>query len=673
MSIQVLEDPEYEQIIKLINTGSNIFITGPGGTGKSTLVRRIVNEYDNTQVTAMTGCAALLLDCSAKTLHSWSGIGLGKDTLEKCVANILKKSYIKKRWTGTRKLIIDEVSMLTPELFERLDKIGRAVRKQSTKPFGGLQLILVGDFCQLPPIPKDLSGAEVDLRFLFESSIWSSTIQNIILLNKIWRQMDPIYQNVLSEVRMGVISAESEKILRSRMNTNWKEETIKPTVLFSRNAEVDKVNIVNMEALSGEKASYEAKTVIDKSRWTDTERAMPDMSSDLVQFAIEKLDQDATYMPHLNLRIGAQVMLITNMDLEAGLVNGSRGVIVDFEPIRRFPIVKFKRGEPRAIEPFTWFSHDMPHVGRLQIPLRIAYAITIHKSQGASIDSAIVDIGKSTFEYGQAYVALSRVRSLDGLHIFALDLSKIRTHPRVLEFYSNLVSKQELLVKQPDVIVSDFWSTTNVHTSWIPLLTNVLNSPEGKSLEMFITSEKLANKIIYPPRHLIFNCLSISLESIKVVILGQDPYHGPGQAMGLSFSVPDEMKAPPSLKNILKEVSSDLGVVCCYPNLTSWFEQGVLLLNTILTVEDGKPLSHANKGWEIITDTIIKEIVTKRTGVVFILWGKQAQKKASLISAEHTILESAHPSPLSAHNGFFGCKHFSKANEILGPKAIKWV
>jgi uracil-DNA glycosylase len=142
--------------------------------------------------------------------------------------------------------------------------------------------------------------------------------------------------------------------------------------------------------------------------------------------------------------------------------------------------------------------------------------------------------------------------------------------------------------------------------------------------------------------------------------------------MGLSFSVPDKIKAPPSLRNILKEVSSDLGVICYHPNLTSWFEQGVLLLNTILTVEDGRPLSHANKGWESITDEIIKEIVSKTRGLVFILWGKQAQKKASLISAEHTILESAHPSPLSAHSGFFGCKHFSKTNEILGTKAIKW-
>jgi uracil-DNA glycosylase len=390
-----------------------------------------------------------------------------------------------------------------------------------------------------------------------------------------------------------------------------------------------------------------------------------------VRFAVEKLDQDAAYQSTLELRLGAQVMLLTNTDINAGLVNGSRGVIVGFN---KYPLVKFKRGEPRLIEPFTWFSHEMPHVGRNQIPLRIAYAITIHKSQGASIDSAIVDIGKSTFEYGQAYVALSRVRSLEGLHVFALDLTRIRTHPRVLEFYKGLTVKQNVVDQNAvdqnvaDQPVSNFWPLACVHQSWHKVLHKALNSTEGRSLESFLQSSKR----MYPTRDNIFRCLSISLDSVKVVILGQDPYHGPGQAMGLSFSVPEDVKAPPSLKNILKEVSSDLGVACSHGNLTSWFNQGVLLLNTILTVEDGKPLSHAKKGWESITDEIIKAVVSETKGCVFMLWGKQAQNKATLINGDHTILEAAHPSPLSADGGFFGCKHFSKANAILGPRAIKW-
>lgn len=677
MSLQILENPEPEEIIGIIKTGANMFLTGPGGTGKSTLVRGISEEFDNVHVTAMTGCAALLLECQAKTLHSWSGIGLGKDTLEKNIEHIKRKSHIKKRWTGARILVIDEVSMLTPELFERLDKIGRALRKQPSKPFGGLQIILVGDFCQLPPIPKDLSGAEIELRFLFESEIWTSTIKTIVLLSKIWRQADPVWQRVLNEVRMGVVSTESEKILRGRMNTNWREETIKPTVLFSRNTDVDKVNDVNMKVLDSEIHKFVAETVVDKSKWTDTGLSMPDKSSDLFQFAVSKLDQDAPYNSVLELRIGAQVMLMVNSDLDGGLVNGSRGIVVDFDKVRKFPIVKFKKGEPRIIEPYVWYSHEMPHIGRQQIPLRIAYAITIHKSQGASIDSAIVDIGKSTFEYGQAYVALSRVRSLDGLHVFALDLTKIKTHPRVLEFYRKLQSGSGSLtnaIVEDSVIVpksNKAWSTSCIHSSWLPTVGQLLEGSSGKILSAYITEER-KTKNIFPSSEAVFHCLSIPLDSVKVVILGQDPYHGAGQAMGLSFSVPDDCKAPPSLKNILKEVSSDIGVPCYYSNLSGWFNQGVLLLNTILTVEEGKPLSHVGKGWETITDEIIKLIVAENKGVVFMLWGKQAQKKAELINSNHTILTAAHPSPLSAYNGFFGCGHFSKANQILGPKAIKW-
>lgn len=679
MPVQILENPETERIIGFIKTGVNMFITGPGGTGKSTFIRGLAEDFDNVHITAMTGCAALLLECGAKTLHSWAGIGLGKDSIEKCIESIKRKTHVKKRWTGARILVIDEVSMLTPELFERLDKIGRALRKQPGKPFGGLQIILVGDFCQLPPIPKDLSGADVELKFLFESEIWDSSIHTIVSLTKIWRQKDPIYQQVLNEVRMGLVSSESEQILRSRMNTNWKDESIKPTVLFSRNNDVDKVNEVNMKALESTVHVFTAQTVIDKSKWTDTSMAMPDKTSDLFHFAESKLDNDASYSVLLELKIGTQVMLLVNTDIESGLVNGSRGIIVDFDKLRKFPIVKFKKGEPRIIEPYTWYSHDLPHIGRQQIPLRVAYAITIHKSQGASIDSALVDIGKSTFEYGQAYVALSRVRSLEGLHVFALDLSKIKTHPRVLDFYRRLqngVTSSTLVTGNTSTgtvtgTATDAWSLSGVDNSWLPTLSGLLNSPSGKVLSAFISQER-KTKNIFPPAESVFHCLSIPLDSVKVVILGQDPYHGAGQAMGLSFSVPDTCKAPPSLKNILKEVTSDIGEACYHSNLSGWFNQGVLLLNTILTVEEGKPLSHVDKGWEQITDAIIKLIVANNTGCVFMLWGKQAQKKAELIDVNHSILMAAHPSPLSAHNGFFGCKHFSKANDLLGVKAIKW-
>lgn len=687
-SIQVLEDPETEQIIRLIRSGANIFITGPGGTGKSTLVRQFAALINSLYVTAMTGCAALLLDCAAKTLHSWSGIGLGLDSIEKNIETIKRKRHIKKRWTSATALVIDEVSMLTPELFERLDKIGRAVRTRGAdKPFGGLQLILVGDFCQLPPVSRDAS-----LRFLFESEIWASTIKTIVVLNKIWRQQDPVYQRVLSEVRMGQLSDESEAILRSRMNTDWRSESIKPTVLFSRNADVDKVNDVNMSALETDVHTFAAVTVIDKSKWTDEEMTMPAASSDIFKWSVNKLDTDAPYTVSLELRLGAQVMLLTNMDIDKGLVNGSRGIITDFVTVagRQLPVVKFKRGEPCTIEPYVWYSHEMPHIGRQQIPLRIAYAITIHKSQGASIDSAIVDIGRSTFEYGQAYVALSRVRSLEGLHIYALDISKIKTHPRVLEFYRGLAAAASAATAPVSGVAAaeaeaEAVARSPYDHSWAQVI-----EPHLASVMAFVVEER-KTKTIYPKEDKVFACLSMPLRDVKVVILGQDPYHGPGQAIGYAFACA-AAKAPPSLKNICKEIASDLGVavpdVSC---INGWASQGVLLLNTILTVEDGKPLSHANKGWEQVTDAIIAAIMATNPKCVFMIWGKAAAKTMAsastvagaaaatsplidVIQAAH-ILQAAHPSPLSAHHGFFNCRHFSKTNAILekaGLKPIVW-
>lgn len=183
--------------------------------------------------------------------------------------------------------------------------------------------------------------------------------------------------------------------------------------------------------------------------------------------------------------------------------------------------------------------------------------------------------------------------------------------------------------------------------------------------------------IIYPAEKYIFNSLNYTaLNSVKIVILGQDPYHGEGQAHGLAFSVPCGKPAPPSLKNIFKELNDDLGIKRDKTDLTDWAKQGVLLLNSVLTVESGRPNSHIHIGWQAFTDAIIRTISDKRKHVVFMLWGAYAQSKKHLINADkHLILTAPHPSPLSAYRGFFGCKHFSKANEYLkihGLTPIKW-
>lgn len=216
-----------------------------------------------------------------------------------------------------------------------------------------------------------------------------------------------------------------------------------------------------------------------------------------------------------------------------------------------------------------------------------------------------------------------------------------------------------------------------INEGWKTLLKEEFEKPYFYDLRSFLIEEKKKYNV-YPPGNLIFNAFdSTPPDKVKVVLLGQDPYHGIGQAHGLCFSVPDGIKPPPSLVNIYKEMNSDLGLpIPQTGNLQPWTKQGILLLNATLTVRANQPLSHQNKGWELFTNTVIRLISEEKTGIVFLLWGKHAQEKESLIdTAKHFILKAAHPSPFSANNGFFGCKHFSKTNEILrslGKEEIDW-
>ena len=218
---------------------------------------------------------------------------------------------------------------------------------------------------------------------------------------------------------------------------------------------------------------------------------------------------------------------------------------------------------------------------------------------------------------------------------------------------------------------------SDMHISWFKELKTEFKKPYMKDLRSFLAKEKLKNRIVCPESSKIFYSLMLTpLESTKVVIIGQDPYHGEGQAQGLAFSVEPDRAIPPSLVNIFKEIKSDMNIEPpIHGDLSNWSRQGVLLLNSVLTVEKGNPASHAGRGWEGFTDKII-EILNKRDGLVFLLWGAHAQKKGLTIDRRrHLVLEAPHPSPLSAHRGFFGCKHFSKTNKFLRERRdieIQW-
>ena len=416
---------------KFVNTaleGKNIFLTGSGGTGKSYVIKHLLIELKSSNkhyaLTAMTGCAALLLE-KATTLHSWAGVGLGKEGVSKLISDIRKSSKAMRRWLLTDTLIVDEVSMMPPEFFEKLDAIAKRLRS-SQKPFGGIQLIFVGDFFQLPPVNKEKEDSDPD--FIFEIPLWKTMDFNVIDLKEIMRQKDPIFHEILHEARLGQLSNKSLEILKGRQNLNWKKLEIKPTLLFPQRGIVNSINMQNLKKLQGDQYPYKVSTI---SAIAITPQ---------IQQAIDKTNRDSSYEEELLLKVGAQVMLVINMPSgsETNLVNGSRGVVTGFNGPSHTPLVKFLGYEKSVpIEHYYWEVPEF-EVKQKQIPLRLAYALTIHKSQGSTLDAALIDVGPNTFEYGQAYVALSRVKDLEALYLWDIEKSAFKAHPKVIEFYRTI-------------------------------------------------------------------------------------------------------------------------------------------------------------------------------------------------------------------------------------------
>jgi len=228
--------------------------------------------------------------------------------------------------------------------------------------------------------------------------------------------------------------------------------------------------------------------------------------------------------------------------------------------------------------------------------------------------------------------------------------------------------------------------SVNLESSWQSLIGDQFDQPYMRELRQFLVAEKRAGRRVYPPGPQMFAAMNlVPVDDVRVVIIGQDPYHGPNQAMGLSFSVPPSQPVPPSLRNIYKEIQEDLATSEDLPvdqaqisgDLTHWAEQGVLLLNAVLSVEHAKAASHQGKGWEQFTDVLVQRLANRREGLVFLLWGSYAQKKMTQVSGDrHHLLKAPHPSPLSAHRGFLGCKHFSNTNRLLkqqGQPPIQWL
>lgn len=423
-NMEKLFSEKQKEAYNLILNGKNVFLTGSAGTGKTAIIKTYYKEYKNYKnvgITSTTGVSAILIGGS--TLHSFLGIGLAKDECDALYMQIINNNRTKKKWLDLDVLIIDEISMLSPELFDKLERLARLVRKND-KPFGGIQLILTGDMLQLPCVESE--------DFCFEAKSWNKCIQNdnVIYLKEIFRQDDFAFQNCLNEIRLGHLSEDNIQMLKSRVGATLENEHgIIPTKIYPLNVNVDRENETQLNKLlekdeTLEFFEYELEyNIVDKK----------------IKFVQEKIKKICIAPNVLQLCKGAQVMLVYNIDLEAKLANGSRGVVIGFENETNLPIVKFLTGESRVIDYQTWKIEENGKtlLTITQIPLKVSFACSVHKIQGITLDYAELDL-KDIFEYGQAYVALSRVKRLQGLSLKNFDIDKIFANPKAVEFYKNL-------------------------------------------------------------------------------------------------------------------------------------------------------------------------------------------------------------------------------------------
>lgn len=408
----------FEHILEMVESGQNIFLTGPGGCGKSWTINKlkdVLSKRMNISITSTTGVSSYLI--KGQTIHSFSGIGVfnpKQDLLKK-----IKKNRATKRIVECDLLVIDEISMLGSIYLSALSKGFKLVRKNE-KPFGGIQVIFTGDFYQLPPIQDD---------YAFESDIWKELNLKTILLEKVYRFTDELYSNMLARIRKGQHTPEDNVELFKRVKAfqelNMDDFEIQPTFISCKRIDVYEKN----------------KEELDKN------------PNELVMY-LSRDDGDITFLDivapkKLELKIGSQVMLTVNKNVEEGLVNGSRGVIIKLDS--DMIAVKLMKGNIEIFERHEFiYEEDGKVIGkRLQFPFILSYCLTIHKIQGSTIDCAIMDIGNSIFENSMSYVALSRVKSLSGLYLKAYSPYKIQVNKKVEEFYKlvNLIYKVEFVIK----------------------------------------------------------------------------------------------------------------------------------------------------------------------------------------------------------------------------------
>ncbi len=423
-----------QQALAIMKTGVNIYLTGQAGSGKTYVLNqyiRYLREHDiSVAITASTGIAATHMN--GMTVHAFSGIGIRDSLSEYDLDTILQKSYLASRFSKARVLIIDEVSMLSARTFDMIDRVARAF-KGNSQPFGGMQVILSGDFFQLPPIVRravlssedmsqddsEVSQASKDM--IMYSDAWKSMKPAICYLSEQHRQNDTLLLNILNGIRANAITDTHLGHITGRLDADFKN--IEPTKLYTHNVDVDAINHAELAKLSGKQQSYE-------------------MSHKGRDVLVESLKKSCLAPETLVLKEGAKVLFIKN-NPEKGYANGTRGVVSGFLA-NKTPVVMLADGRKIEVSPESWRIEDDGKVKAelSQLPLRLAWAITIHKSQGMSLDAAEIDLSK-TFAHGMGYVALSRVRTLAGIRLVGFHPRSLSVDPNILTFDETLQIESE--------------------------------------------------------------------------------------------------------------------------------------------------------------------------------------------------------------------------------------
>lgn len=401
-----------DEALNLLKMGKNIFLTGAAGAGKTYLLNQYIKHLKDNNVivaiTASTGIAATHLQ--GTTIHSWSGIGVKEKLTQQDLENILKSKRIKRNYNKTKVLVIDEISMLHKHQLDMVDSIARRILENDT-PFGGIQIVLCGDFFQLPPVTSGVLSEGTP--FAFEASSWKTGDFQVCYLHEQHRQGNDPLLTVLNDIRSGTAGEHTKVPLRTRYKKEPQGAT-KATKLYSRNINVDAINDHELANLQGKEKIFS-------------------MESEGFSALVEVIKRNCLALETLRLKIGAEVMFIKN-DITGRYVNGTRGIVIGFDKNEGWPVVKSFDNGTIVAAPDDWNYEDNGVVRATitQVPLRLAWAITIHKSQGMTLDAAEIDLGDA-FEPGMGYVALSRVRSLSGLKLMNLNEMALTVHSKVLQ------------------------------------------------------------------------------------------------------------------------------------------------------------------------------------------------------------------------------------------------